>query len=150
MPTDQHFVFDTSAIVSAVLLKGSVVRQAFDQAVAQGKLLVSQATIDEVNEVLRRKGFDKYVLEEERIEFVTALVRDAVLVEITEEIRECRDPKDDKFLELAVCGRAACIVSGDNDLLSLHPFRRIPIVTPREFLDGTWKKPAAVKRKRKA
>ena len=133
MPTDLHFVFDTSAIVSAVLLRGSVVRQAFDQAVAQGKLLVSQATIDEVNEVLRRKGFDKYVLEEERIEFVTALVRDAILVEITETVRECRDPKDDKFLELAVCGRAACIVSGDNDLLSLHPFRRIPVVTPREF-----------------
>ena len=87
--------------------------------------------------VLRRKGFDKYVLEEERIEFVTALVRDAILVEITETVRECRDPKDDKFLELAVCGRAACIVSGDNDLLSLHPFRRIPVVTPREFLDST-------------
>jgi len=137
MPSDLHLVFDTSAIVSAVLLRGSVVRQAFDQAVAQGKLLVSQATIDEVNEVLRRKGFDKYVLEEERIEFVTALVRDAILVEITETVRECRDPKDDKFLELAVCGRAACIVSGDNDLLSLHPFRRIPVVTPREFLDST-------------
>ena len=150
MPSDLHLVFDTSAIVSAVLLRGSVVRQAFDQAVAQGKLLVSQATIDEVNEVLRRKGFDKYVLEEARIEFVTALVRDAILVEITETVRECRDPKDDKFLELAVCGRAACIVSGDNDLLSLHPFRRIPVVTPLEFLDGTWKKPAAVKRKRKA
>jgi putative PIN family toxin of toxin-antitoxin system len=147
MPTDLHFVFDTSAIVSAVLLKGSVVRQAFVLAVALGKLLVSQATVDEVNEVLRRKGFDKYVLEEERIEFVTALVRDAVLVEITEEISECRHPKDDKFLELAVCGHAMCIVSGDNDLLSLDPFRGIPIVTPREFLEGTWKKPAAVKRK---
>lgn len=71
MPSDLHFVFDTSAIVSAVLLRGSVVRQAFDQAVAQGKLLVSQATIDEVNEVLRRKGFDKYVLE---LDFCTVTV----------------------------------------------------------------------------
>ncbi len=140
MPTDLRFVFDTSAIVSAVLLKHSVVRQAFDQAIAQGKLLVSQATVDEANEVLRRKGFDKYVLEEERIEFVTALVRDAILVEITEQIRACRDPKDDKFLELAVCGNAACIVSGDDDLISLHPFRGIPIVTPRQFLDDAWKK----------
>ncbi|MBM3127467.1 MAG: putative toxin-antitoxin system toxin component, PIN family [Chloroflexi bacterium] len=139
MPTDLRFVFDTSAIVSAVLLKHSVVRQAFDKAVAQGKLLVSQATIDEVNEVLRRKGFDKYVLEEERIEFVTALVRDAALVEITEQVRACRDPKDDKFLELAVCGNVACIVSGDDDLISLHPFQGIPIVTPRQFLDDVWK-----------
>ena len=147
MPTDLRFVFDTSAIVSAVLLKRSIVRQAFDQAVAQGKLLVSQATVDEANEVLRRKGFDKYVLEEERIEFVTALVRDALLVEIAETIREYRDPKDDKFLELVVCGHAACIVSGDNDLLSLHPFRGTPIVSPREFLDDARKKSAAVKRK---
>jgi hypothetical protein len=141
MPTDLRFVFDTSAIVSAVLLKQSVVRQAFDKAVEQGKLLVSQATVEEVNEVLRRKGFDKYVLEEERIEFVTALVREAILVEATEKVSACRDPKDDKFLELAVSGKAACIVSGDDDLLSLHLFRGIPIVTPRQFLDDAWKKP---------
>ncbi|MBM4464633.1 MAG: PIN domain-containing protein [Chloroflexi bacterium] len=83
MLTDLRFVFDTSAIVSAVLLKQSVVRQAFDKAVKQGKLLVSQATVDEINEVLRRKGFDKYILEEERIEFITALVRKAILLEAT-------------------------------------------------------------------
>jgi len=140
MPTDLRFVFDTNAIVSAVLLKQSVVRQAFDKAVAQGKLLVSRPTVDEVNEVLRRRGFDKYVLEEERIEFITILVRDAILVEITEKISACRDPKDNKFLELAVRGEASCIVSGDDDLLSLHPFRGIPIVTPRQFLDDTWRK----------
>jgi len=143
MPTDLRLVFDTSAIVSAVLLKQSVVRQAFDKAVEQGKLLVSQATVDEVNEVLRRKGFDKYVLEEERIEFVTALVREAILVEIAEKVSECRDPKDNKFLELAVSGKAACIVSGDDDLLSLHPFRGIPILTPRQFLDYSWEKPTS-------
>jgi putative PIN family toxin of toxin-antitoxin system len=111
MPTDLRFVFDTSVILSAVLVKQSVARQAFDKAVEQGKLLVSQATTEEVNEVLRRKGFDKYVLEEERIEFVTALVRKAILAEITEKISECRDPKDNKFLELAVSGKATCIVS---------------------------------------
>jgi predicted nucleic acid-binding protein len=84
MPTDLRFVFDTSAIVSAVLLKQSGVRQAFDKAVGQGKLLVSQATVEELNEVLRRKGFDKYVLEDERIEFITALVREAIFVETTD------------------------------------------------------------------
>lgn len=147
MTSDLRFVFDTSAIVSAVLLKQSVVRQAFDQAVEQGTLLISPATIAEINEVLRRKGFDKYVLEEERIEFVMVLVRDAILVEITEKISECRDPKDDKFLELAVSGQAACIVSGDQDLLSLHPFRGIPILTPRQFLDRMWKKSTGVTEK---
>jgi len=140
MKSDWRFVFDTNTIVSAVLLKRSIVRQAFDHAAEQGRLLISSATVEEVNEVLRRKGFDKYVLEEERIEFVSALVRQATLIEITETITECRDPKDNKFLELAVCGRATCIVSGDNDLLTLHPFRGIPILTPRQFLDHAWSK----------
>lgn len=138
MPTDLRFVFDINVIVSALLLKHSVARQVFDKALEQGKLLVSQAVVEERNEVLRRKGFDKYVLEDERIEFITAFVRDATLVEITETVTECRDPKDNKFLELAVSGKATCIVSGDDDLLVLHPFRRIPILTPRQFLNYSW------------
>jgi hypothetical protein len=51
-------------------------------------------------------------------------------VEITERIVACRDPTDDKFLELAVNGHADLIVTGDGDLLALNPFRDIPIVTP--------------------
>lgn len=114
MPTERRFVFDTNVIVSAVLLKQSVARQAFDEALERGKILASQTTIEELNEVMRRKGFEKYVTEDERGEFVTALVREAILVEITETITECRDPKDNKFLELAVSGRATCIVTGDD------------------------------------
>lgn len=135
MTTDRCFVFDTNAIVSAVLLRNSVARHAFDKAREQGALLVSQPTVQEINEILRRRKFDKYLLEEERIEFITTLVREAILIDITENVSECRDPKDDKFLELAVSGKAECIVSGDDDLLSLHPFRGIPILTPRQFLD---------------
>jgi hypothetical protein len=138
MPTDLRFVFDINVIVSALLLKLSVARQVLDKALEQGKLLVSQAVVEELNEVLRRKEFDKYVLEDERLEFITAFVREAILVEITESVNECRDPKDNKFLELAVSGKATCIVSGDDDLLVLHPFRRIPILTPRQFLSYSW------------
>ncbi len=138
MPIDLRFVFDTNVIVSALLLKQSVARQAFDKALTRGKLVLSQGTIEELNEVLRRKGFDKYVLEDERIEFIIALVREATLIEITEAVTECRDPKDNKFLELAVSGKATCIVSGDDDLLVLHPFRGIPVLTPRQFLSYPW------------
>ena len=138
MPTERRFVFDTNVSVSALLLKRSIVRQAFDKAIEQGKLLVSQATVEELNEVLRRKRFDKYLTEDERIEFITALVREAALVEIADTVTVCRDPKDNKFLELAVSGKATCIVSGDDDLLVLHPFRGIPVLTPRQFLDDSW------------
>ena len=72
MPTERRFVFDTNVSVSALLLKRSIVRQAFDKAIEQGKLLVSQAIVEELNELLRRKRFDKYVTEDGRIEFITA------------------------------------------------------------------------------
>ena len=54
---------------------------------------------------------------------------------ISETIIECRDPKDNKFLELAVCANATCI-TGDKDLLILHPFRNIPILNAVDFLNN--------------
>jgi hypothetical protein len=133
--SETRTVIDTGVAVSAVLLPRSVPRQAFDAA-AGGKLLVSEATIAELDEVLRRPKFDKYVPEEKRLEFLAALVRVAELVKVAEVVTACRDAKDDKFLELAVSGRASHIVSGDDDLLVLHPFRGIAVVTPQAFLAG--------------
>ena len=130
-----RFVFDTNVIVSALLLDGSVPRRSFDKALDHGKILLSLAVLTELNEVLGRKRFDRYLLEEERMRFLASLVREAELIEITEEVVACRDPKDDKFLELAVCGNASHIITGDQHLLVLHPFRGISVVTPKEFLD---------------
>ena len=127
-------VIDTGVAISAALLPRSIPRQAFDCAAARGRLLVSSATIAELDDVFRRPKFNKYVSEEKRLEFLAALVHEAEAVEITEVVRACRDPKDDIFLELAVSGRATHVLSGDSDLLSLHPLRGIAVVTPREFL----------------
>ena len=137
--TIKRFVFDTNAIVSAVLLSKSVSRQAFDKGVKEGVMLISAETITELNDVLKREKFNKYISEEERMQFLTAFVREAKLVEVTEEITECRDPKDNKFLELAVSGKADYIVSGDKDLLVLNPFRGISILPPKEFSDINWR-----------
>ena len=46
----------------------------------------------------------------------------------------CRDPTDDKFLELAANGHADLILTGDKDLLVLNPFRGIQIVGPATFV----------------
>jgi putative PIN family toxin of toxin-antitoxin system len=70
-------------------------------------------------EVLRRKRLNKYLLEQERIRFLVALLKEAELVKVTETITDCRDAKDNKFLELGVSGKTDCIVSGDSDLLVL-------------------------------
>jgi putative PIN family toxin of toxin-antitoxin system len=127
-------VVDTSVAVSAVLLPRSVPRQAFDRAHEQGRLLISAATVAELDEVLRRPRFDKYVAEEKRLEFLATLIREAELIEVTQVVTDCRDPKDNKFLELAVSGKADRIITGDEDLLVLHPFRGISILTPKAFL----------------
>jgi putative PIN family toxin of toxin-antitoxin system len=140
MASDFRVVFDTNVLVSAVLLPRSVPRQACDAAADQARLLISEATIVELEEVLRRPKFDKYVREEQRLEFLAALVRDAELIEVTDDVQECRDPKDDKFLSLAVSGMASHVVSGDADLLALNPFRGIAVVTPRELLALTQKR----------
>jgi len=86
-------------------------------------------------DVFRRKEFEKYVTETLRVEFLAALLRDSELVQITENVKVCRDPRDDKFLSLAISGNASCIVSGDKDLLVLNPFREIPIMPPAQFLE---------------
>ena len=84
--------------------------------------------------MLQREKFDRYVTAYEREEFLEAFVERAVFVEPTEEIRVCRDLNDDKFLELAVSGKANYIISGDDDLVLLNPFRTIAILTSAEFL----------------
>jgi uncharacterized protein len=138
MAIEQRTVLDTGAVVGALLVPGSVPRRAFDRAFDGGKVLISTATIDELNEVLRRPRFEKYVEEEKRLEFLAALVREAELIEVLDVVTECRDPKDNKFLELALSGRATCIITGDEDLLVLHPFRGIPIIAPQVYLSRSW------------
>ena len=76
-----------------------------------------------------------YVSVEERDRFLAHLVRQSLLIDIVGSLRVCRDPKDDHVLELALNGAATHVVTGDDDLLALNPFRGIPIVRPADFLD---------------
>ncbi len=129
-----RFVFDTNIIVSALLYNDSPPRMALIRALNQGTILSSAALVSELRDVLGRRRFDQYVSPAERNIFLRALIRGAELVTVTEPIQVCRDPKDDLILAVAVNGGAASIITGDNDLLVLNPFRNIPIMTPAEFL----------------
>jgi predicted nucleic acid-binding protein len=62
-------------------------------------------------------------------------LNEAAIVGVTERIGLCRDPRDDRFLEVAVAGGASRLVTGDRDLLTLDPFRNIRIVSPAALLD---------------
>ena len=136
MPSKPLYVFDANAIISAVLLPGSTPRRAFDKACARGRILLSEPIITELDDVLRRPRFEKYIREDERIHFLVALLREAHIARVTETVVDCRDPKDNKYLALAHDAQAACIVTGDKDLLVLNPYRGISILTPRQFLDA--------------
>lgn len=128
-------VLDTNVLISALLLPDSKPRHALDRALQEGKVLVSFAVLDELQEVLSRKRFRRYVGEEDVRFFLAALVRETQWVEVDIQIQACRDPKDDKFLELAVSGQGTHIVTGDADLLALNPFRGIKILPPHRFLE---------------
>ena len=127
-------VFDTNVIISALLFENSKPAQAFQYALANGEVLLSLDLLEELNEVLGRKKFNRYVTNEEREEFLETLIERAVLIEIVENIQECRDPKDDKVLELALNGEAQYIITGDRDLLVLNPFRNVRVITVEDFL----------------
>lgn len=129
-----RFVFDTNVLVSALLLNDSVPGQALGRALNSGTLLISSDFIRELANVLGRDKFDRYIVRDERDRFLEALVRESELVEATERVRVCRDPEDNRILELAVNGDASVIVTGDRDLLVLNPFRGVRIVNPAEFL----------------
>ena len=82
-----------------------------------------------------RQKFDRYVSLETRLRFLSGFISLSTVVEISERIQVCRDPKDDMVLETAVNGQADTIITGDQDLLVLHPFRQIAVLSPRTFLD---------------
>jgi uncharacterized protein len=126
-------VLDTNVLVSAALKQQSIPAMAAHIAARRGGLLKSRATERQLFDVLARPYFASLV-DPETLTWLKDLLAAAELITITERIAACRDPTDDKFLELAVDGRADAIVSGDGDLLALHPFRGIPILTPAAFV----------------
>lgn len=134
MRSKTRYVFDTNVIISAILLKTGRPAKAVQYALKNGKILLSIELMEELNEVLGRKKFNRYITREDREEFLATLVERALLVDPVEEVRACRDPKDDKILELALSGGAEYIISGDLDLLVLNPFRGVKIVTVEELL----------------
>lgn len=136
MRSSDPYVFDTNVLVSALLFSQGKPRQAFDAAFVRGHVLTSLEMLRELDDVLTRPKFDRYLLREERERFLQAFIREAILIEVTEHVDVCRDPKDNAVLELAISGGATHIVTGDEDLLVLNPFRGIAIATPDQFLSN--------------
>ncbi len=136
MKVNKRYVFDTNTLISAAIFKSSIPAQALRAAVASGVLVFSPETQDEFFSVLTRTKFDRYLSQPERGNFVEFLTQYHLLIEEVPHVAACRDPKDDKFLAVAIAADAAAIVTGDNDLLVLHPFRGVAILTSAGLLDA--------------
>ncbi len=136
MTKTKLFVIDTNILISAFILPNSAARSAFDKARSEGRLIVSEEVARELAEVLVRPKFDKYLSLELRLEIIDDFLSLAQLIKTHIKINACRDPKDNKFLELAISANATCIITGDQDLLVLNPFNKIPIKTVSEFVNG--------------
>jgi putative PIN family toxin of toxin-antitoxin system len=132
--TRARVVVDTNVLVSRLILPQSLPAKALSRAELEARLLISEATMYELADALARPKFDRYVSVADRKGFLQLLGHIAELVPIIQLVRECRDPKDDKFLDVALNGRADVIITGDADLLALHPWRRVAILSPADYL----------------
>ncbi len=128
-------VIDTNVFVSAGLKQQSVPSMAARMVTKTGIILKIEDPERELFVTLTRPHLAPLIPPRFR-EWLSAVLAGAELVTINDRITACRDPKDDKFLAVAVSGHADLIVSGDADLLALNPFRGIPILTPAAFVDG--------------
>jgi len=136
MTNSPRCVVDTNVHISALLSAGSTSNRTIDTVLQHGVLLSSDETFLELEVSLRRSKFDSYLRADDREQYLALIQGASEFVEVTERIEACRDPDDDKFLELAVSGNADVIISGDGDLRALHPFREIAILSPDEFLES--------------
>jgi len=130
----EFWILDTNILLRALFNEDSAPGTVLKRARETGTLLVSTEIASEYFDVFSRPKFEKYIDLETRLAFIENIISNSLVIEPTERVVACRDPKDNMFLELAVTAGATCIISGDQDLLVLHPFNGIPILSTTDFL----------------
>jgi putative PIN family toxin of toxin-antitoxin system len=131
----QYFIIDTNIVISVAVFSSRVPSLCLKKILPSGNLVFSEAVLQGYADTLSNSKFDKYLSLEKRLDFLGKLIATGGLIPVVETIKACRDPKDDKYLELAIACGASCILTGDKDLLVLNPFRDINILTPADFLN---------------
>lgn len=132
----RRIVIDTGVLVSAAIRPESIPALAVEKAWLQFDVCASEETWAELQTVLMRSKFDRYVTPELRQAFLQGFRRRAVSIAVTEAVVDCADPKDNKFLSLAAAADAELILASDSHLTTMHPWRDIPIIPPAAFLVG--------------
>jgi hypothetical protein len=129
-----RLILDTNILISAFVFKSETANIVVRHAAKKHTLLFSESTFKELKSTLLKPKFAEIAELSTIRNFIINLIKIGEFIDPKIKIAECRDPRDNKFLELAVAGNASCIVTGDKDLLVLNPFRGIKIISPGEFL----------------
>lgn len=127
-------MIDANTVVSAALNPDGLPRRAMALARSQGVIALSRAVYSEIAEVLARPKFARVLTDDRCNEILALLSAAAIWVEPSETVQDCRDSKDNRYLELALAAGATAIVSGDDDLLIMNPWRGILVMRPAEFV----------------
>ncbi|NBU72101.1 MAG: putative toxin-antitoxin system toxin component, PIN family [Bacteroidetes bacterium] len=131
----KRVVFDTSSLVPACLNPDREPAQILRLTALDHDVYISAATFNELASVLARDKFNAWLPLEYRLMWLRLFRESVILVETTTPILACRDPKDDKFLELALAAKADVLVSSDQHLLEMNPFKGLRILQLSEFRD---------------
>lgn len=128
-------VIDTNVFISAALFPKNPLGRIVGRAIEIQSFALSEETFAELEEVLIREKFDRYLLRQTRIDFLEKTAVKARWVDAARitPVRDCRDAKDNKFLEVALAATADYLITGDEDLLVLNPWRSIRILTPADY-----------------
>ena len=130
----ERLVLDTNVIVSALLITTSAPARVLEHAIAHSRIVMNDTMRRELVAALTSPKFDKYASGATRERALSRLSSSIEIAPSLQIVRLCRDPHDDAVLEAALNGRAEVIVTGDKDLLGLHPFRGIAVLSPNDFL----------------
>jgi putative PIN family toxin of toxin-antitoxin system len=128
-------ILDTNVLISALMYPNSPSSQAVTAAFRYFQPIVSSTTWNEFERVSGRKKFERFYNAEERASFLFMLAQSVHMVEITVTTTDCRDQKDNQFLDLALSTACQVLVSGDTDLRTMNPYHGISIISPAEFLE---------------
>lgn len=133
--SDQRVIIDTNVLISFLLSVESLPGQAVRHILVHNTPILSEETEKELFTKLLNPKFDRYVNLAIRMEFFDTYVHRSEKVHPDIAVSDCRDPADNKFLELAISAKADYIITGDKDLLALNPYQSIPIIPPKAFLE---------------
>ncbi|OOS00885.1 putative toxin-antitoxin system toxin component, PIN family [Haemophilus paracuniculus] len=134
---DNYLVIDTNVLISGLISPSSKPSLAILKALTQYQVCVSNETFQEFVEVSQREKFAKYLAPEVLKFFTDNFAKSVIFVDVTEKITDCKDPKDNKFLEVALSANAKYLITGDKrDLLSMNPYKKVEIISVSEFLEN--------------